>query len=273
MRAKRILKAGVKSVVGDRIFTRLMAVRSRNQQLRWLDQQGILERVHKLTARQGTKVLHGPFKGLEYPPEALNRHACPLILGSYELELQGILSGRNWREYAHAVDIGGAEGYYAVGIARSFHATVYAFEADPRERVACRKMAELNNVSHRVNIADWADSRTLIDLCSGKRCLVLSDCEGYEIKLFDAGAVESLKNSDVIIEVHEPTPGTVRDVLMDRFRRTHSIEVIGIEPRRVEDFPEAEDIRDLVEYRDAWQTWLWCQPSGSAETNKSRPGI
>jgi FkbM family methyltransferase len=47
------------------------------------------------------------------------------------------------------IDIGSAEGYFAIGIAR-LGKRVIAFDADPHERRICKVMASLNEVSERL---------------------------------------------------------------------------------------------------------------------------
>ena len=80
-------------------------------------------------------MVSGPFKGLQYSSQALlSRLAGPKLLGTYERELHHILISRPWSEYEYAVDIGCAEGYYAVGIAAMFGRTVYGFETELAER-------------------------------------------------------------------------------------------------------------------------------------------
>lgn len=80
-----------------------------------------------VTAQQGLVVQGGPFQGLQYVPSivesalavprALGSALIPKLLGCYEAELQGVLAQILATPYQDILDIGSAEGYYAVGLA------------------------------------------------------------------------------------------------------------------------------------------------------------
>src|SRR5438105_426555 len=64
-------------------------------------------------------VLDGPFRGLRYPSaSSLHSGLLPKLLGTYEAELHGPIEHLlKSRTYGAVVDVGAAEGYYAVGFA------------------------------------------------------------------------------------------------------------------------------------------------------------
>jgi hypothetical protein len=79
-------------------------------------------------------VLLGPFADLRYPFASLPRQLFlgPLQVGSYESELHETVEGIVAREPQVLVNVGAAEGYYAVGLARRLaELEVIAYEADP----------------------------------------------------------------------------------------------------------------------------------------------
>jgi hypothetical protein len=132
----------------------------------------------------------------------------------------------------------------------------------PKEASAS-KIAELNGVADRVILSDWADGSGIATLCSSKRCFVLSDCEGYEVELFNKPVAKALSQSDVLIEIHETAAGDVSRVLCERFAPTHATEIISVEPRRLADHRDFAHLgedgeRAIEEYRTNGQTWLWC---------------
>jgi hypothetical protein len=125
-------------------------------------------------------VKHGPFKGLKYPDFQSHGSAIfPKILGSYEQELHPVLERICSKSYSVILDIGSAEGYYAVGLALRFADTpVYAYDINEAANAACATMALLNNVSEKVIIENGCTPKTLTEFPFEGRGLIISDCEG-----------------------------------------------------------------------------------------------
>ncbi len=89
----------------------------------------------------------------------------PKLLGSYESELHATLEELLAHEYTAVVDVGCAEGYYAVGLGlRLRNAAIYAFDTNPRARSACAEMAKLNGVDSRIHIGGMCDKNVLRSL-------------------------------------------------------------------------------------------------------------
>src|SRR5215207_138666 len=66
----------------------------------------------------GLSVRRGPFAGMRYPREAVAATTVvPKLLGSFELELHPVLDEVLDRGCSTILNIGSAEGYYAVGLA------------------------------------------------------------------------------------------------------------------------------------------------------------
>lgn len=99
------------------------------------------------------RVLWGPFAGLRYVPESAGSALIPKLLGCYEQELRLVLEALIRGKPRHIVNIGCAEGYYAVGLAwRLPKAEVGAYNSDSRAREFCARLARLNGVEARVRI-------------------------------------------------------------------------------------------------------------------------
>ncbi len=260
---KTLVKSVARKLLSDRAFTRIMSKRSRNHQLKYLGQTGDLELARKLVDAYGTSVLHGPFRGQVYPKASLlNRAGAPRLLGSYEQELHQIFDKLDSR-YELLIDVGAADGYYAVGMARKSGRSVFAYETDPRESASCGEMARLNGVASQVECLSWCDEDEIVRLCAGHRCFVLSDCEGYEYNLFGSRAVRALDRSDLVIELHDRAGESMLDVLRERFAATHRLEALSVEPRHLEDYPEAAILGSRAEqaigdHRPSTQQWLYC---------------
>jgi predicted RNA methylase len=242
-----------------RSWTYLHSVRARNQQHRWLRENGVLDRARSFYRSHGSTVLHGPFAGMQYPEESiLGRHSVPMLIGSYERELHEIIHAALRRVYQLVIDVGCAEGYYAVGFALKGKSPVLAFDANPRELELCMKMARLNAVEARITGRSWCSPETLRDSAAGGRCFVLSDCEGYETELFDDRTVNALRSSDVLIEIH----GNAHEPLLERFSKTHAVQTLAASARLAADYPElaslgADAPLAVVEHREPGQCWLY----------------
>src|SRR5207302_4139553 len=66
----------------------------------------------------GTRVQGGPFAGMEFVSRSAEGCLLPKLLGCYEAELHGFLARLPEIAYETVLNIGCAEGYYAVGIKR-----------------------------------------------------------------------------------------------------------------------------------------------------------
>ena len=261
---KRLVRLLLRRVLSDRTYTRILSMRSRDHQLRLLRQTGDLQLTRTLVDAYGTSVLNGPFRGQIYPEASLlNRLGAPRLLGCYEQELHRIFANLD-PSYEAFMDIGAAEGYYAVGMARKSRAgKVFAYETDPREVSSCREMAQLNGVSGRLEFRSWCDENEIVNLCTNRRCFVLSDCEGYELDLFSTRAVGALRRSDLVIELHDLPKVSMREVLKSRFTPTHHVEVLDVEERRMQDYPQSRILKELagqalIDQRTPSQQWLHC---------------
>ena len=106
-----------------------------------------------LLARSGSTVLSGPFKGMEYPVRTVEGSRSARLLGAYEASLAPVIEEIVTKAYPLVIDVGSAEGYYAVGLARRLpKARVLARDANPKAQALCAVLAEANGVADRVEI-------------------------------------------------------------------------------------------------------------------------
>jgi lipopolysaccharide biosynthesis glycosyltransferase len=216
-------------------------------------------------------VLDGPFKGLKYASlAAVGSTLAPKLLGTYEAELHPTIDAICRAEYDVIVDVGCAEGYYAVGLAMRMPKTkIYAFDIDPQARQHCRTMAELNGVSDRVIIDELFDEETLATIEVERRGLIISDCEGYERFLFhkDAKTWSYLHNFDLLVEVHEFLQPGISEYLYAVFSERYNINVILsigdiLRPRRftnaaIEKIAYDDRMKLMAELRPAAMEWFY----------------
>ncbi len=219
-------------------------------------------------ARHGTQVIGGPFAGMRYIGEATGSRLLPKLCGSYEVELRPALEIVFTQSYQRIVDVGCAEGYYAVGLSRRFPGTpVSAFDTDPAAHRLCAELCRLNGASEKVTVRGACTPATLREI-TGDRVLLICDCEGYEFELLDNDLLGDMPHWDLLVELHDDSPGRERAAsLRRRLERAHAVEVIPTALRDPADFPVTHFLprrwrsRALDEGRPVRQWWLWAKAS------------
>lgn len=216
-----------------------------------------------LVERSGSKVLSGPFKGMNYPVRAAEGSRSARLLGSYEASLAPIIEDIVTKAYALIIDVGSAEGYYAVGLARRLpKARVLARDANPKAQALCAALAVANDVADRVEIGGLMQHADF-DICKAQKTLVVCDIEGAEAELLDPVRAPGLRGADILVEAHDTLRQGLSHLLVERFKATHHVRVIG---RQLDDsgFPDwmeaLSDLDRLValwEWRGGPTPWLW----------------
>lgn len=184
-----------------------------------------------LAATDGLVIQNGPFKGMTYVAAATEGALLPRLIGSYESELHPHILALIEEGIDTVIDVGCAEGYYAVGLARLIpHAQVHAYDTDPAARTACRALAEQNGVLDRVTIGETFKGEDFAAFTPGKT-LVFMDIEGGEKMLLDPEAYPALKALHVLVETH-PYPGVdITRIITERFAASHDIVRIEMGPK------------------------------------------
>lgn len=216
-------------------------------------------------ARMGSPgaVRAGPFRGMAYLDEASGSGLLPKLLGTYEMEVHPAIEAMVARGPDVLVDVGAAEGYYAVGLARRLPtARVIAYDTDRYARHLLGRMRAANGVGDRVEMRGFCSAAELeVTLAAADRPAVVSDCEGFEDQLLDPGRAPALRRTEVLVEVHEGMSPGVGARLRQRFEATHRIDAYPARPRTgsdcsVETGLSPGDLTDaLDEHR--WDTSGW----------------
>jgi hypothetical protein len=218
-------------------------------------------------AQFGDKVTNGLFSGMRLLPRAAEGCVLPKLFGSYEAALQPHL-----RAFAEArpevvLNIGCAEGWYAVGMARLLPtAVVHAFDISPAAQVLCAEMAALNGVADRVRIGGAFECSDFAAF-AGRKTLVLCDIEGAEQALLDPAVAPALRGFDLIVETHDGR-GPVSAALAARFAETHHVTVLdGLQhtidlPPWFATLPEIDWLLSAWEMRRSATPWLVMRPRG-----------
>lgn len=179
------------------------------------------------------RVQRGLCQGLRFPPDRSTFSTiAPMLLGLYERPLQAKLEHlARTRGYDLIVDVGSADGFYAVGLAlRCPAARVIACDTEPIAQRASRAMAEINEVNGRLQVTGFCDSARLVEFGqTARRALILSDCEGFEQRLFPEGIGEALARHDVVVELHDWVDYRISPHLRRVFESSHRVEILRAE--------------------------------------------
>jgi hypothetical protein len=226
---------------------------------------------HLARKRTAGLVHAGPFAGMRYVDRSVGSCFIPKLLGTYERELATKIEWICRRQPVLVVDVGAAEGYYAVGLAmRIPRARIIAFELDETGQAALRRMAELNGVADRLTVHGRCAPADLAAALGGHpRPVVICDVEGDEA-LLDPERVPALRAAVVLVETHEFVRRGITDELCRRFASSHHVERIWQEPRSRAEFPwrtlgtMALPVSYLdwavSEWRPERMSWLWMSP-------------
>lgn len=210
---------------------------------RWRRRRRVIEQRLRAEGLYGDEVAFGPFRGMKYTQRwASNRFEK--IVGAYEAELHETIEAICRRPYTEIINVGCAEGYYAVGLARRLPgARVYAYDLKPEMLEHCRELAALNGAGERVVTGGFCDPAELGRIPLRGRALVFSDCEGYELELLDPARAPMLERADVLVELHDFKNRAISPTIRQRFERTHSITVIQSEGLRYSHYPVLRRLR------------------------------
>jgi len=190
-----------------------------------------------ITQKYGRSVIEGPFRGMKYVDAAAGSAYIPKILGCYEAEMHHFIERIIESNYSVIIDVGCAEGYYAVGLAyRCPAALVYAFDGASEARQLCQTMAKLNGVENRLFIDGFCDSRQLQGLPT-ENTLLICDVDGYEVELLRPDLVPALKKMDILVELHEPLRPGITLTIISRFKETHEISMVDAIDRNPRQHP------------------------------------
>ena len=223
-----------------------------------------------LLKKNGQTVLSGPFQGMTYLAAGCEGSTSARLLGTYEAALHPIIEKIIKRGYQQIIDVGCAEGYYAVGLAmRMPSARVIARDLNEKARAKCAHLAAANGVSAQIDIGG-AMGHGDFDICTRAKTLVICDIEGAEAQLLDPARAQGLASADILVEVHDCfTPGLSAQIAQ-RFEPTHKVRLIE---RSLSDTPlpdwmnglsDLDRLIALWEWRIGPTPWLWMTRKGKA---------
>jgi hypothetical protein len=205
-------------------------------------------------ARHGVTVFQGPFAGMAYLDQSTEGALIARLLGCYEAELHPHLAAIAADGLDCVIDVGCAEGYYAVGLARNLPGiTVHAHDISEVAREACAALAAKNGVTDRVIVGGEFKAQDF-EAFAGRRVLVLVDAEGAELDVLQPELSPALAAMNLIVETHDVfRPGALA-TLVERFTPTHDI--IRVDSQgKVFDMPPW--MKTLSHLDQVLATWEW----------------
>lgn len=224
-----------------------------------------------LVQAHGPNVMSGPFAGMSLLPDVVwgDGDLAPKLLGCYESELHPAIAKVIRGNSKTVANIGCAEGYYAVGMARALpNARVFAFDTEPKAQAICARAAAANQVASRLVVQGTCGIDALRRIVSeNDKTALIADCEGAELQLLDPVAVPELRRCDMIIECHDFMNATITKTLRQRFEASHDLEDIIEGSRNPNQFAPLQRMRSLdrwlavnegLEGRPVTMNWLVC---------------
>ncbi|QDU38821.1 hypothetical protein Mal4_31510 [Maioricimonas rarisocia] len=192
------------------------------------------------------KVLQGPFRGLDLIDAAAGMGLLPKVLGTYEREVWSSVESIVAARPDGVINVGAADGYYAVGLARRLpESQIVCFELNRYARHLLELQARRNDNAGRLTILGRCEpeglAKSLADL---RRPAVLCDCEGFEEELLDPERVPGLTRCRILVELHNSIRPDVDATIRERFAATHTVSHIEPAERSRSDLPSGVDLSD-----------------------------
>jgi predicted O-methyltransferase YrrM len=262
-----LLKAWIKTIVG---FVCVGLLKLLSQQTTEQSKMRLLKHLRHL---YGEKVEYGLFKGMKLGFKVWwsKYDLITKFLGVYEEHILDQLNRFYSTSNVPFVDIGAADGYFAVGVARlNWAEKVFAFEISPTARSTLKENAERNNCINKIDIRGEATLDEIANIITVHPCVfVLVDIEGAEYELFNDKLLDLLKHCTIIIELH---PRKIEDgwskqaKLIEDAAKLFKTEILIRETYNPNTFKELSEFSDddrliaFSEGRKANGQWLFLSP-------------
>lgn len=225
----------------------------------------VMRRINEKVAQiTGNKVATGIFAGMTIPLDSPweDGNLGTKLCGSYEHELHDAIEHMLRRQPDTIINVGCAEGFYAVGLARlAPNAEMWAFDVDEESIELCAQMARENQVN--VRAMRGITSAHGMRVGRGRRLYVV-DVEGAELDLLNPPECRSLRSADIIVECHDYLKPGISTTIEERFGGTHG--VFSIEPSAPDpahypflaSLPFGVLMEAITEKRPPGTIWLVC---------------
>jgi hypothetical protein len=230
-----------------------------------------------LFKKYNNSVISGPYKNMFFSEKSYSGigDLGAKIIGVYELEVQNkLLELINNFNIENFVNIGSAEGYHAIGVAKQEKIKkIITLEKDEKSTSIFTENIKKNNLKKNITIENEANSGTFNILNTKidfSKTLFLIDIEGNELELLDDKAIELLKKSFLIIENHKfllcDQKQYKYDMLINKLKNTFNLEIIKNTGRDISQIKEISDLSEnelmmvISESRIKMMEWLVLSP-------------
>lgn len=196
-------------------------------------------------------VKYGPFSGLKLnnKPWWGMSDLGSMCLGLYEKEILDFLFSESVVDRRTFIDIGAADGYYAIGLLKSGridNAICYEITKNGQETISENWL--INNKPGKIDInGDVFDNflNKNIDI-DFSECVVLVDIEGAEFSLLNSVLLEFMKNAVIIIEIHNWIPDFIfkYSEFLKNANEFFEIEILNRKERSTIEFDELRSLTD-----------------------------
>lgn len=209
----------------------------------------------KILSESKHRVISGPFSSIKVNPRAVSWGDGDItrkLLGVYEEELNEVFEKIIRQNPKRIVNIGCAEGHYAVGLkVRCQNSQVFAIDVSDRALECVLINAELNKV--HVHVGKNAPNPTMGDFW-------IIDIEGGEFQLLKSPEVWI--GSSMLVEMHEWTNRNMCEIFRSKFEKTHRISIINQGSRNpnrfgfLSQFSDQERWSIMSENRPEMMRWM-----------------
>jgi len=181
-----------------------------------------------LVARSTNNVVTGgPFQGLRLPEKLRGDDRGSRLLGFYEQEIQSLLVEACAQRPDLIINVGCADGYYAVGLAMlNPTSRVVAYDIDPVAQSTCRSACDINAVTN-VDVKGLCEAKELTALAeSATSPFILLDCEGGERDLLLSNPYQ-FSRARLLVECHDFLDANITKDLIAKFAVSHFVKIIS----------------------------------------------
>lgn len=196
--------------------------------------------IDSLYEKIGHQIYFGPFSGLTIPSELKSELTLAEVLGFYESCLFGVWESLAAKNIDQIMMVGGSHGYYSAGLSYLFQPKkTFVFESNIDSHDFIKKWVDYNDI----NMPELFETATteIFSKWNTPVDLIISDCEGGEFDLLDPQKYPWQKACDLVIEVHPFYKKNLLGTLINRFKKTHKVNII------YDDFGEDQKIRQVLE--------------------------
>jgi hypothetical protein len=205
----------------------------------------------------GGVVKYGPLAGFTLIEDSSwGNDKCAKLLGFYEQELLAEMVPSLGADKVF-VDIGAADGFYAVGFVNAGHASrCIAFEATEAGRAVIEETARRLDLLDRVDVRGFCTEASLREALAGldmKDVVLLCDIEGAEFEILSDAVLSSLSGASLFVEIHDfiESGPALYLALKERAKRWFKVKEIKKAGRNPYHYAELDHLDDS-------EHWLVC---------------